>query len=162
MDESRAMMTNRRAHFATSNALFAHLEKTAASKRASLPRAAEYTKVFPKDWQRLTHSGRHDMVQLKKAMLLIANDAPLGPEWLGRALKGDWVDHRDCRIGRDFPLIYQVAGRLQTPQKKSVEIFTADPLASHRYAGQGSPIRGGLERRQSRAGGWAIARRKHD
>ena len=88
------------------------MKKTAASKRAVLPRAADYTKAFTKDWQRLTHSGRYDMVRLKEAMLLlIANDAPLGPEWLDHALKGEWADHRECHIGGDFLLIYQVQER---------------------------------------------------
>ena len=51
------------------------------------------------------------MVRLKEAMLLlIANDAPLGPEWLDHALKGEWVDHRECHIGGDFLLIYQLEG----------------------------------------------------
>jgi len=87
------------------------LKKTATSKRASLPRAADYTKTFLKDWQRLSHSGRYDMVRLKEAMiLLIANDAPLGAEWLDHALKGEWADHRECHIGGDFLLIYQVDG----------------------------------------------------
>jgi len=57
-------------------------KKPAASKRASLPRASDYTKDFLKDWQRLSHSGRYDMNRLKEAMtLLIANDGPLPPEW---------------------------------------------------------------------------------
>jgi mRNA interferase YafQ len=85
------------------------LKRTAASKRAVLPRRADYTKAFLKDWQRLSHSGRYDMGRLKEAMLLlIANDAPLGAEWLDHALKGDWADHRECHIGGDFLLIYQV------------------------------------------------------
>ena len=85
------------------------LKKTAASKRAAPPRAADYAKAFLKDWQRLSHSGRFDMVRLKEAMvLLIANDAPLGPEWLDHSLKGAWADHRECHIGGDFLLIYQV------------------------------------------------------
>ena len=85
------------------------LKKTASSKRACLPRAVDYTKAFLKDWQRLSHSGRYDMVRLKEAMLLlIANDSPLGPEWLDHALKGEWADHRECHIGGDFLLIYQV------------------------------------------------------
>ena len=85
------------------------LKKTAPGKRASLPRAADYTKAFLKDWQRLTHSGRYDMGRLKEAMvMLIANDAPLGPEWLDHALKGEWADHRECHIGGDFLLIYQL------------------------------------------------------
>lgn len=85
------------------------LKKTAASKRTTLPRAADYTKAFLKDWQRLSHSGRYDMVRLKAVMLLlVANDAPLPPEWLDHPLKGDWADHRECHIGGDFLLIYQV------------------------------------------------------
>jgi mRNA interferase YafQ len=89
------------------------LKKTAASKRATLPRAADYTKSFLKDWQRLSHSGRYDMVRLKEAViLLIANDAPLGAEWLGHALKDEWADHRECHIGGDFLLIYQVEGNV--------------------------------------------------
>jgi mRNA interferase YafQ len=85
------------------------LKKTAASKRATLPRAADYSKAFLKDWQRLSHSGRFDLVRLKEAMmLLIANDAPLGPEWLDHPLKGACADQRECHIGGDFLLIYQV------------------------------------------------------
>jgi mRNA interferase YafQ len=87
------------------------LKKTAASKRTAPPRAADYTKAFLKDWQRLSHSGRFDLVRLKEAMmLLIANNAPLGPEWLDHPLKGDWADHRECHIGGDFLLIYQIEG----------------------------------------------------
>jgi len=87
------------------------LKKTASIKRANPPRSSNYTKVFLKDWQRLLHSGRYDMKRLKEAMmLLMANDAPLGPEWLDHALRGDWADHRECHIGGDFLLIYQVEG----------------------------------------------------
>ncbi len=41
-------------------------------------------------------------------LLLIANDVPLGPEWLDHPLKGDWADHRECHIGGDFLLIYRM------------------------------------------------------
>ncbi|WP_083924820.1 type II toxin-antitoxin system YafQ family toxin [Lamprocystis purpurea] len=78
----------------------------AASKRAIPPRAADYTKSFLKDWQRLTRSGRFDMRRLKEAMLLlIANDGPLGPEWLDHPLVGDWEGHRECHSRGDhrFP-----------------------------------------------------------
>jgi mRNA interferase YafQ len=85
------------------------LKKTAASKRAVLPRTADYTKAFLKDWQRLSHSGRYDMGRLKEAMmLLIANDVPPGAEWQDHALKGGWADHRECHIGGGFLLIYQL------------------------------------------------------
>ncbi len=39
-------------------------------------------------------------------LLLIANDAPLGPEWLDHPLQGDWAGHRECHAGGDFLLIY--------------------------------------------------------
>lgn len=86
-----------------------NLKRSAASKRAKLPRAADYTKSFQKDWERLSHSGRYDMKRLKEAMLLlIANDEALGPEWLDHALVGDWAGHRECHIGGDFLLIYKL------------------------------------------------------
>ena len=87
------------------------MKMPASAKRASLPRAADYTKQFAKDWERLSRSGRYDMRQLKEAMLLlIANDGPLGAEWLDHPLKGHWADHRECHIGGDFLLIYQLEG----------------------------------------------------
>lgn len=79
------------------------------TKRATIPRSCDFTKAFLKDWERLNKSGRFNMRQLKSAMLLlIANDAPLPAEWLDHALKGDWADHRECHIGGDFLLIYQL------------------------------------------------------
>jgi len=85
------------------------LKRTAASKRAALPRAAEYVKSFLKDWDRLSRSGRYDMNRLKQAMLLlVANDGPLGPEWLDHALKGAWSGFRECHVGGDFLLIYKL------------------------------------------------------
>lgn len=41
-------------------------------------------------------------------LLLIGNDAPLGAEWLDHPLKGDWSGYRECHVGGDFLLIYQV------------------------------------------------------
>ena len=89
-------------------------KKPSNSKRAAPPRACDYAKAFFKDRERLTRSGRFDMNRLKAAMvLLIANDAPLGPEWLDHPLKGDWADHRECHhIGGDFLLIYRVEGNV--------------------------------------------------
>ncbi|MGA8875746.1 type II toxin-antitoxin system YafQ family toxin [Rhodoblastus sp.] len=85
------------------------MKKPAASKRAPLPRAADYAKSFLKDWERLSRSGRFDMNRLKEAMLLlIANDGPLGAEWLDHPLKGEWGGHRECHIGGDFLLAYKV------------------------------------------------------
>ena len=41
-------------------------------------------------------------------LLLIANDAPLGPEYKDHPLRGDWAGHRECHVGGDFLLIYRV------------------------------------------------------
>ncbi len=85
--------------------------KKPADKRAKLPRSSDYTKQFEKDWERLSRFGRYDMPRLKDVMLLlIANDAPLGPEWFDHPLRGEWSDHRECHIGGDFLLIYQLEG----------------------------------------------------
>jgi mRNA interferase YafQ len=84
-------------------------KKTTASKRAPLPRAADYTRSFLKDWERLSRSGRYDMNRLKEAMLLlIANEGPFGPEWRDHPLGGEWEGYRDCHIGGDFLLIYKL------------------------------------------------------
>ena len=88
------------------------LKKPAASKRTRAPRAADYAKSFAKDWERLSRSGRFDMNRLKEVMLmLIANEGPLGPEWLDHPLKGEWEGHRECHIGGDFLLAYKVDGK---------------------------------------------------
>jgi mRNA interferase YafQ len=81
------------------------------SKRAKLPRRSDFAKTFEKDWRRLTHSGRYNMNQLKEAMgLLVVNAGPLPPEWKDHPLAGSWADHRECHIGDDFFLIYQLRG----------------------------------------------------
>ena len=46
--------------------------------------------------------------------LLIANDDPLGPEWLDHPLNGDWLGHRECHIGGDFLLAYKLDGSRKT------------------------------------------------
>lgn len=85
------------------------LKKTASQKRAKLPRSSDKTKQFSKDWERLRHSGRYDMNRLKEVMiLLIANDAPLPPEYLDHELSGEWDGFRECHIGGDFLLIYEL------------------------------------------------------
>ncbi len=95
-------------------------KKTAASKRTSLPRASDCTKKFKKDWERLSHSGRYDLNQLKEVMLLlIANEGPLGPEWRDHPLSGNWEGYRECHVGGDFLLIYQ----LENNEKSGMIVF---------------------------------------
>jgi len=86
---------------------------SAKSKRARQPRACNNTKAFSKDWEGLDRSGRYDMRLLKEViLLLVANDAPLGPEWRDHALKGEWAGFRECQVGGDFLLIYEVDDRV--------------------------------------------------
>lgn len=47
-------------------------------------------------------------------LLLVANDAPLGPEWRDHPLKGDWANHRECHVGSDFLLIYRLEEKAGT------------------------------------------------
>lgn len=80
-----------------------------SAKRARPPRACGYTKAFRKDWERLDRAGRYDMRLLKHAILsLVANDAPLGAEWKDHQLHGEWDGTRECHVGGDFLLIYEV------------------------------------------------------
>ena len=54
---------------------------------------------FIKDWERIERSGKHDMHRLKKAMLLlIANEAPLPPEWKDHKLNGKFEEYRECYL----------------------------------------------------------------
>jgi mRNA interferase YafQ len=91
------------------------LKKTADSKRAAMPRAAEYAKTFEKDWQNLSRSGRYDLHRLKEViLLLISNDEQLPPDLLDHPLKGGWSPCRECHVGGDFLLIYRIDGNLVT------------------------------------------------
>lgn len=79
------------------------------NKRSNPPRRFDFAKAFLKDWDRLSRTGRYDMRKLKDVMLhLIANDVPLGAEWKDHPLKGEWAGTRECHVGGDFLLIYEV------------------------------------------------------
>jgi len=80
----------------------------ASSRQVRPPRTSDHTKDFLKDWSRLKASGRYDLERLKEAMLLlVADGAPLGPEWRDHALHGEWAGFRECHVGGDFLLIYR-------------------------------------------------------
>ena len=69
--------------------LMLSIKNPAKAKRAPLPRKSDHTRLFEKDWDKLTHSGKQDMQRLKEAMmLLIANDGPLPAEWRDHELEG--------------------------------------------------------------------------
>ena len=99
-----------------------NLKKPAVSRRTKLPRRVDYARQFRKDWERLSRSGRYDMNRLKAVMLmLIANEAPLGPEQRDHRLRGSWERYRECHVGGDFLLIY----RLDDTDRPSGSIYFA-------------------------------------
>ncbi len=84
-------------------------KRPADERRTNAPRRSDYTKAFLKDWQRLSRSGRFDMVRMKRVMLLlVANDGALGREWLDHALTGNRGASPRMPCGGDFLLIYRV------------------------------------------------------
>jgi len=84
-----------------------------------MPRRSDYEGGFIKDWNRLSESGRYDLSRLKAVMaLLIANDGPLPAELRDHELNGKWADHRECHVGGDYLLIYQIRGK-----KKDQEVI---------------------------------------
>jgi mRNA interferase YafQ len=81
-----------------------------AKGKARKLRLFEPLKSFDKDWEKLAHSGRYELARLKLVMrLLLDPDVPLPPEYLDHPLQGRWNGHRECHIGGDWLLIYQLA-----------------------------------------------------
>ena len=78
-------------------------------KKATPPLEGENSKRFQKDWDRLLKSGRYDMGRFKETMLLIlANDGPLPAEYNDHQLTGKLAEFRECHVGGNFLLMYQV------------------------------------------------------
>jgi mRNA interferase YafQ len=83
-------------------------QRTANSKRAGIPRASDLGKQFRKDWVSLERSGKYDMHRLKAAMMTLVAGELLPADRRDHALAGEWQDHRECHVGGDFLLIYQL------------------------------------------------------
>ena len=83
------------------------MKKPSADRRASLPRASDYTRQFRKDWERYTKAGKADMNRAIELMTLIILKKSLGAEWADHALSGkEWNGAREAHIGGDFLLVY--------------------------------------------------------
>jgi mRNA interferase YafQ len=83
------------------------MKTSGADRRASLPRASDYTKQFRKDWDRYNKAGKVDMSRAIELMTLIILKTPLGPEWSDHLLGGSaWGGAREAHIGGDFLLVY--------------------------------------------------------
>lgn len=78
-------------------------------KRTSRPHDIEQTKRVIKSWDRHSRAGRSDMVTLKNVILMLAaNDGPLPSEYKDHQLEGDLRQYRECHIGGDFLLMYEI------------------------------------------------------
>lgn len=81
------------------------------SKRANQPLDIEKSRQFKKDWESLNRSGRYNMNELMRVVLLLAsNTGPLPTEYGDHPLIGNYKGFRDCHIGGDFLLIYKIEG----------------------------------------------------
>lgn len=78
-------------------------------KRADIPKQCAQTPEFKKSWERYKRAGRRDMNEVRKVMVMLFLDEQLPPEYLDHALTGEWDGFRECHIGGDFLLIYDVA-----------------------------------------------------
>lgn len=84
-------------------------KKTSDRKRTPFPREVIYAKDFPDDWDRLEHSGKHDMNRIKEVIsLLVMNNGPLPPEWRDHKLNGPFDGMRECHVKGDLLLVYQI------------------------------------------------------
>ena len=66
-------------------------------------------------------------------LLLIANDAPLGPEWRDHELKGSWAHYRECHARIVGELLCRAPNRLHgvaargVPRAKLAELLPSGP-----------------------------------
>lgn len=63
------------------------------------------TSRFKKDYQTAKRRG-HDLHELRKIIVMLANDKPLPANNRGHALTEDWMGYRECHIQSDWLLIY--------------------------------------------------------
>ncbi|WP_338148487.1 type II toxin-antitoxin system YafQ family toxin [Pseudomonas lundensis] len=78
-------------------------------KRADLPKQCTQTSEFKKSWERYKRAGLRDMNEVRDVMVMLFLGQQLPPEYLDHELKGEWAGFRECHIGGDFLLIYDVA-----------------------------------------------------
>ncbi|QJI32216.1 type II toxin-antitoxin system YafQ family toxin [Pseudomonas sp. ADAK18] len=78
-------------------------------KRADLPKQCTQTSEFKKSWERYKRAGLRDMNEVRDVMVMLFLGQQLPAEYLDHELKGEWAGFRECHIGGDFLLIYDVA-----------------------------------------------------
>ena len=66
-----------------------------------------YTSRFKKDAKRIQRRGK-DVRKLYVLIDALAKDTPLPKNLRDHALRGNYVDHRECHIEPDWLLIYKI------------------------------------------------------
>ncbi|MGR7923243.1 type II toxin-antitoxin system RelE/ParE family toxin (plasmid) [Zobellella denitrificans] len=88
------------------------MAKTAASKRANLPRQVGYTREFKKSWERYKKAGKRDMNLAVEVMQIIFSGQSIPPQYLDHALEGaEWDGARELHLGGDFLLVYRLSDK---------------------------------------------------
>lgn len=64
----------------------------------------KFTRTFKKSHKKLNQA-RKDL--LMSVINRLANDEVLEPKYNDHALKGEWINHRECHIRPDLLLIYK-------------------------------------------------------
>ena len=72
-----------------------------------MTKRAHYTSQFKKDFKRCNKRG-YDMQRLIDAMKSLEEDKKLPAKNKDHSLKGDYSKSRECHIGPDWLLIYQL------------------------------------------------------
>ncbi|MFK7700158.1 type II toxin-antitoxin system YafQ family toxin [Pseudomonas caspiana] len=88
--------------------------KKVNTKRAARPKRCTYTSTFNKSWDRYKRAGVRDMTAASDVMAMIFQGKTLPAEYEDHELTGDWDGSRECHIGGDFLLVYQLSGDLVT------------------------------------------------
>ncbi len=73
-----------------------------------MKREAIFRKQFRKDLERITRTGR-DTTRLLEIIELLINSLPLPPHSRDHQLTGNLKDYRECHLGGDWLLIYQIS-----------------------------------------------------
>jgi len=63
------------------------------------------TSRFKKDYKAAKKRG-YDLLELRKIIVMLANDEPLPTSNRDHALTGDWMGYRECHIQSDWLLVY--------------------------------------------------------
>jgi mRNA interferase YafQ len=69
-----------------------------------------FKRQFSKDVERIKRTGR-DMSRLAEAIDLLAEGKPMPPINRDHSLVGNYKDYRECHLGGDWLLLYQLTGK---------------------------------------------------